>query len=156
MCVMPPLSAETRACLCKLESCEESWSSLWCSSPSVSAPTQFTKMVLKVLFVCCWISSFPGREGTLHERWESWLNSHWGCLATDEFCCCVVFSPPSAIQYGQMSWSCRGSKSLPLSLTNLTLLAKDALVWCCGSRWPGLDLLGEPVATLALLRHRNW
>lgn len=112
-------------------------------------------MVLKVLFMCYWICSFPGREGTLSQRWESWLNSHWGCLATAGFCLCG-FSPPSAIQYGRMSWSCSGSKSLPLSLTNLTFLAKDALVWCCASHWPGLYLLGEPVATLLLLRNKSW
>lgn len=110
--LMPSLSAKTRVYWWKFGSCKESWSPLQHSSPSVTPPTQFTRMVLKALFLCYWISSFPGREGTWSERWESWLNSRWGCLATDGFCCCVVFS---AIQYGWTSWSCQGSESLPLS-----------------------------------------
>lgn len=121
LCLVPPLSAKTRVCCWKLGSCKESWSSLQHSSPSMSAPAQFTRMVLKVLFLCYWMSSFPGREGTWSERWENWLNSRWGCFATDGFRC-MVFSPPSAIQYGGMSWSCSGSShSHSTSQTSLSL-----------------------------------
>lgn len=53
LCLVPPLSAKTGSAGEKWGPVEKVGSSLQCSSPSLSAPTQFTKMVLKVLFLCC-------------------------------------------------------------------------------------------------------
>lgn len=149
LCLVPPLSAETRVCWWKLRSWKESWSSLQYSSPA-----RFTKMALKVLFLCCWISSFPGREGTLRGRCESWLDSHCACLDTDGSVAVWFFltlCSPGWLDELELPRRFQVPPSVPHKPHSPS---RDALLWCCGSHC--LYLLGEPVAALLLLRNKSW
>lgn len=127
---------------------ERKLSSLQCSSPPVSAP----KVVLKVLFLCCWISSFPGREGTLRERWGAgWILTGLAWPLMVLLLC--GFSPPSALLQPEELELPRFQ--VPPSVPHKPHCpSRDALLWCCGSHY--LYLLGEPVAALLLLRNKSW
>lgn len=113
----------------------ESWSSLELSSPSVTAPTQFAEVL-----VAGYQISFPGKESKLKDVRAGWILTEvaW---PPDGFRCLVLFPP--AILSSVARWA--GAALVESFLLSFANLAKDALVWSCGSYWPGPYLLCKRV-----------